>query len=109
MIYNFSHAHADMPRFSEIWKRIRPYVVAVNVTGMVPDEHLLAPSQGEGELDMLRTIRASGWFGPVGLIAEQGGDAELTLSEDLTGLNWLSLEIAKPGSGGPLPKFQHPR
>jgi sugar phosphate isomerase/epimerase len=109
MIYNFSHAHTDVPRFAAIWKRIQPYVVAVNVTGMVADEHLLAPSQGNHELEMLRIIQTSGWFGPIGVIAEQGGDAEVTLSDDLTGLNWLGAEIAKPGSGGPRPDFYHPQ
>ncbi len=57
---------------------------------------------------LLPTIQASGWFGPIALIAEQGGDAEVTLSDDLTGLHWLSLEIAKPGSGGPRPAFHQP-
>ncbi len=105
MIYNFSHGHADVAQFPAIWKRIQPYVVAVNVTGMVMTEKLIPPSQGDHELDMLRTIQQSGWRGPVGLIAEQGGAAEVTLSNNLRGLDWLRKELAKPGSGGPRPQL----
>jgi len=105
MVYNFSHGHADMADFPAIWKRMQPYVVAVNVTGMVPDERLIPPSQGDQELAMLRVIQQSGWYGPIGLIAEQGGDAEITLHNGIVGLEWLRQELAQPGSGGPRPKF----
>jgi sugar phosphate isomerase/epimerase len=103
MVYNFSHGHGDIGDFPAIWKRIEHYVVAVNVSGMVTSERLIPPSQGDSELEMLRTIQRSGWRGPIGLIAEQGGDAEVTLSNDLRGLDWLRREIAHPGSGGQRP------
>jgi hypothetical protein len=105
MVYNFSHGHRDVADFPAIWKRIQHYVVAVNVTGMVRDERLVPPSQGDHELEMLRTIQQSGWRRPVGLIAQQGGDAEVTLGNDLRGLDWLSKELARPGSGGERPRF----
>jgi sugar phosphate isomerase/epimerase len=108
MVYNFSHAHGDMANFSAVWKRIERYVVAVNVSGMAADERLIPPSQGDNELDMLRTIARSGWRGPIGVIAEQGGDAEVTLAGDLRGLDWLSKEIDHPGSGGKRPVFTEP-
>jgi sugar phosphate isomerase/epimerase len=103
MVYNFSHGHADIAQFPALWKRIQPHVVAVNVTGMVMTEQLIPPAQGDHELEMLRTIQQSGWRGPVGLIAEQGGDAEVTLSNNLRGLDWLRKELQQPGSGGPRP------
>jgi hypothetical protein len=105
MVYNFSHGHGDIADFPAVWKRIEHYVVAVNVSGMVTSERLIPPSQGDKELDMLRTIQHSGWHGPIGLIAEQGGDAEVTLGNNLRGLDWLSKEIAHPGSGGERPHF----
>ncbi|MGA2661144.1 MAG: sugar phosphate isomerase/epimerase [Verrucomicrobiota bacterium] len=101
MVYNFSHGHADVANFPAIWKRIQRYVVAVNVTGMVADERLIPPSQGDHELGMLRTIQQSGWRGPIGLIAEQGGDAEVTLGQNLRGLEHLRKELAQPGSDTP--------
>jgi hypothetical protein len=105
MVYNFSHGHGDIADFPAIWKRIQQYVVAVNVSGMVTSGQLIPPSQGDKELEMLRTIQQSGWRGPLGLIAEQGGDAEVTLGNNLRGLDWLSKEIAHPGSGGECPHF----
>jgi sugar phosphate isomerase/epimerase len=107
MVYNFSHGHGDLADFPAIWKRIQPYVVAVNVTGMVLGgaDHVIPPSQGDRELEMMRTVQESGWQGPVGLIAEQGGDAEVTLGNNLRGLDWLKAELAAPGSGGKRPSF----
>ncbi len=105
MIYNFSHGHADIADFPAIWKRIAPYVVTVNVTGMVKDESLIPPSQGDHELELLRTILVSQWRGPIGVIAEQGGDAQVTLRNDLRGLDWLARQLAHPGSGGDRPHF----
>jgi sugar phosphate isomerase/epimerase len=110
IVYNFSHGHEDIADFPAIWKRIEPYVVAVNVTGMVKDgEHkIMPPSQGEFELGMLKVIVDSGWHGPIGLIAEQGGDAEVTLGNYLRGLEWCKKELTQPGSGGPKPVFAAP-
>ena len=107
IVYNFSHGHGDIADFAPIWKRMQPYVVAVNVTGMVEDgeSKIMPPSQGEFELAMLRVILDSGWRGPIGLIEEQGGDAEVTLGNYLRGLEWCKKELAQPGSGGPRPDF----
>jgi len=86
---------------------MQPYVVAVNVTGMVEngERKIMPPSQGEFELGMLRVIVDSGWHGTIGLIAEQGGDAEVTLGNYLRGLEWCKKELTQPGSGGPKPDF----
>ena len=105
--YNFTHArdelHDDSVGFSAAWKKIKPYVVAVEVTGMATDGKIIYPSQGDSELSMMQTIHDSGWSGPIGLIAEKGGDAEVTLKNYLTGLDWLASELKEPGSGGPRP------
>lgn len=101
MVYNFSHGHGDIGDFAAKWKRMKPYVVAVNVSGMSRSEKLIPPSQGEFELGMLKEIRQSGWAGPIGLIAEQGGDAEITLQNGLRGLHWLARELPQSDTGGP--------
>ncbi len=107
LVYNFSHArdawHDDSRDFPRLWARIQGHVVAVNVTGMHWEGQEVYPSQGDSELEMMRVILASGWQGPVGLIAEKGGDAETTLRNYLTGLDWLAAELKSPGSGGPRP------
>jgi len=107
IVYNFSHArdelHDDTVNFLSIWQQIKPYVVAVNITGIYWEGSFIYPSQGDCELEMMRTIVESGWKGSIGLIAEKGGDAEVTLRNYLIGLDWLTAELVEPGSGGPPP------
>lgn len=114
LVYNFSHArddlHDDTVGFARLWGEIKPYVVAVNVTGMGSEKRFLYPSQGNSELTMLRTIQQSGWHGPIGVVGEQGGDAEVTLGNCLVGLKWLAAELRSPGSSGgkPFPDVSDP-
>jgi len=75
----------------------------VNITGTCMDGISIYLSQGDRELEMMRTIQNSGWRGPIGLIAEKGGDAEVTLRNNLVGLDWLAAELKLAGSGGPRP------
>ena len=107
MVYNFTHArdktHDDSKVFATLWPKMKPYIVEVNITGMAMDGHVLYPSQGDGELEMMRIIQKSGWHGPVGITAEKGGDAEVTLKNYLVGLDWLAAEMKKSGSAGPAP------
>ena len=107
IVYNFSHArdphHDDTTDFPALWKKVQPHVIAVNVTGMRMEGQIIYPSQGDSELAMMRTIQESGWTGPVGVIAEKGGDAEVTLKNYLIGIDWLAAEIKQPGSAGPKP------
>jgi hypothetical protein len=65
--------------FPTLWKRIKPYVVIVNITGTNMDGNLIYPSQSDRELEMVRTIQERDWRGPIGLIAEKGEDAKVTL------------------------------
>jgi len=112
MVYNFSHArdelHDDSKNFPALWKQIKEHVVAVNITGMHWEGQEVYPSQGDSELEMMRTIQESGWKGHIGLIAEKGGDAEVTLKNYMIGLDWLAAELKQPGSGGnpPFPRVQ---
>jgi hypothetical protein len=52
---------------------------------------------------LMRAIQESGWLGPVGIIAEKGGDAEKTLGNYIIGVTWIGNELKKSGSGGPAP------
>jgi hypothetical protein len=107
MVYNFSHSrdelHDDSKHFPQLWRRIKDYVVEVNVTGMRWEGQLVYPSEGDSEVAMMRAIQQSGWRGRIGLEAEKGGDAEVTLRNTMTGLDWLATELRNPGSGGPRP------
>jgi sugar phosphate isomerase/epimerase len=107
IVYNFSHAHDgdhdDTVHFPALWDKMKSHVVAVDITGMGDPGKIIYPSQGIHELEMMRTIQESGWRGPIGLIAEKGGDAEITLGNYIKGLDWLAAELKQPGSGGPPP------
>lgn len=107
MVYNFHHArdedHDDTLDFRKIWKRIRPHVVAITVSGLRFEGQLAYPSQGDSEMEMMRIIQESGWTGSVGLTAELGGDAEETLRNYQRGIDWIAAELARAGSGGPRP------
>lgn len=123
IVYNFHHGHGHLGRFPELLKLMQPWLLAVNLNGMVPGgdaqgQKILPPGKGTAELEMMRILQQSGWTGPVGIIDHlPETDSELTLGENLTGLEWLRRELAQPGSGGPSPfavapaggAFQPPR
>lgn len=111
MVYAFNHVrdkyHDDTVDFPALWSRMKRHVVAITLTGICMDDGTTAyPSQGDGELAMMRTIEDSGWYGQVGVFAGEWhgrGDAETTLRNVLTGVDWLRAELKRPGSGGPRP------
>lgn len=112
MVYNFSHArdedHDDSKDFARLWSLMRDHVVAVNVSGMSWEGRLIYPSEGDKELEMMRVIQGSGWRGPVGLIAEKGGDAEVTLRNYLGGLDLLAARLRQKASDGDTPPRASP-
>src|SRR5258706_11050089 len=68
IVYDFVHTrddlHDDTVNFPEIWNKVKPYVVAVNVTPRLKEGTMLNPGQNSRSLEMLRTIEQSGWKGP---------------------------------------------
>jgi hypothetical protein len=113
MVYNFSHSrdryHDDSKTFSLLWEKMKAHVVQVNVTGISQEgAHPLYPSQGTGELEMMRVIQESGWRGPIGLLGDKEGDAETTLQKTLMGVAWIAAELKQRGSGGPRPVLTVP-
>jgi len=84
MVFNFPHAretYEDLQQeFPQIWRRIKPYVVAVNM------------DVNPYYLELMRIVEASGWKGPVGILA-RGGDAEVDVRYNLTALDWLAAEL----------------
>ena len=106
--YNFSHArdtvHDDTVDFPALWARMQPYVTVVNLAGThFEDGTTLYPGDGAHDLEMMRAIEGSGWRGPIGIIAESGGDAKITLQIALDRVQWLAAELTEPGSGGAKP------
>jgi sugar phosphate isomerase/epimerase len=99
IVYNFHHGHDHLARFPEMFRRMQPYLLCVNLNGMVKDgdnrgQKILHLAEGDHELEMLKVIRDSGWRGPVGIIDHRPEtDSEETLRTNLRGLDRLLKEL----------------
>ncbi len=104
IVYNLHHGHAHVERFSELMQEMLPYLLAVNLNGMSPegDQHgnkILPLGAGELDLELLRTIRDSGYVGPIGILNHTDQDAEARLRDNLDGLSWLTPQLAGHPAG----------
>jgi sugar phosphate isomerase/epimerase len=99
IVYNFHHGHEHLARFAELWRKMQPHLLAVNLNGMVRDgdktgKKIIPIGDGTEELAMLRVIRESGWRGPVGILNHRPElDAEEALRGNLAGLEKLLREL----------------
>jgi sugar phosphate isomerase/epimerase len=113
IVFNFHHWRGSLTEFPALFKRIQPYLIAVNLNGMRADTTQYPGvryiGSDESELAMIRVVEASGWRGPVGIIHERGNlDAAEGLKGNLQGLEWVQKELHQPGSGGPKPQEPAP-
>lgn len=101
IVYNFHHGHGHIARFPELLRKMQPHLLAINLNGMVADgdkvgKKILTLGQGDQELAMLKTIRDSGWRGPVGILDHRPEtDSEETLRANLVGLQKLRQQLAE--------------
>jgi sugar phosphate isomerase/epimerase len=108
IVYNQHHGHGHLDRFAALLQQMKPHLLALNLNGMVRDgetsgKKILPLSQGDLDLGLLKTIRDSGWRGPIGLLNHTEEDAEARLLDNLEGLDWLVAQIeGRPA--GPKPK-----
>ncbi len=99
IVYNFHHGHAHIDQFPEVFRRMQPHLLAVNLNGMVRHgdtigKKILPLGQGDQELAMMKVIAQSGWRGPIGILDHRPEtDSEITLRENLEGLSWLRKQI----------------
>jgi putative heme-binding domain-containing protein len=114
MVYNLHHGHEHLDRFPELLTKIRPHLLALNLNGMDPGgdqvgRKILPLGQGERDLDLLRTIRDSGYRGLIGILGHTMDDAEDRLRDNLDGLDWLLPQLAgKPAGPPPRPRTPVP-
>jgi hypothetical protein len=112
IVYNFHHGHDHIARFPELWRKMQPHLLAVNLNGMIRDgdkhgKKILNLAEGDEEVAMMRVIQDSGWKGPIGILNHRPElDAEVALFKNLRGLEWISKELVQPGSGGAKPGKQ---
>ena len=112
MVYNLHHGHDHLDRFPELLAKIKPYLRALNLNGMDRDgerigRKILPLGQGALDLELLRTIVASGYQGPIGILGHTMDDAEERLRDNLDGLDWLVPQL-DGHAPGPRPKPRTP-
>ncbi len=108
LVYNLHHGHDHLDRFPQMLKVMRPYLLAVNLNGMVKGgdragKKILPLGQGDLDFALLKAIRDSGHRGPIGIIGHTQDDAEARLRDNLDGLDWLVARLAGKDPG-PRPK-----
>lgn len=112
IVYNLHHGHDHLSRFPELLQKMKPHLLALNLNGMVLDgerkgQKILQLGQGDLDLEILKTIRHSGYKGIIGILGHTMDDAEERLNDNLDGLEWLKPQLdGKPA--GPRPKPRTP-
>ncbi len=112
IVYNLHHGHDDLARFPELLKKMLPHLYALNLNGMVAKgdrtgQKILQLGKGDLDLELLRTIRDSGYRGPIGILGHTNDDAEQRLQDNLDGLSWLLPQLDGKAAG-PKPNYRTP-
>jgi hypothetical protein len=111
IVYNQHHGHSHVDRFPAALALMKPYLLCLNLNGMVRDgdqRGMKIQPLGQGELDLslLKIIAASGYRGPIGIIGHTHDDVELRLRDNLDGLDWLVQQLdGKPAGPKPTPRL----
>jgi hypothetical protein len=114
IIYNLHHGHDHLDRFPTLLQRMKPYLLVLNLNGMTSEgdksgKKILPLAQGELDLSLMKTIRDSGWHGPLGILNHTDEDAEARLLDNLDGFNWLVKQLdGKDPGPKPIPRSWHP-
>ncbi len=98
LVYNLHHGHEHLDRFPALLQAMKPHLLALNLNGMVKDgdkagKKILVLGTGDLDLTLLKTIRDSGWRGPVGILNHTDEDAEARLRANLDGLEKLVKQL----------------
>jgi len=110
IVYNLHHGHPHLARFAELLQKMKPHLMALNLNGMVPDgdtkgQKILPLGAGSLDVQLLKTIRDSGYQGPIGILNHTDNDAEARLQDNLDGLDWV-LEQVRGKAAAPGPRFR---
>ena len=110
IVYNQHHGHDHLDRFPELLKKVKPYLLALNLNGMTREgeklgKKIMPLGQGDLDLKLLRIIRDSGWHGPLGILNHTDQDAQARLQDNLEGFDWLIAQIeGRPAGPKPVPR-----
>lgn len=97
IVYNFHHAHLQVQEFPDMLQKMLPYLNTVNLNGMnVGGPKILTIGEGDKELEMLKTLKQSGYGGSIGIICHiETEDAKVVLDRNLKGLRKLLEELGE--------------
>lgn len=95
IVYNFHHAHKQLPAFPELVAKMQPYLSCVNINGMKKDDEKILPvGSGDLEQGMLEVLIDSGYKGHIGIIGHvETEDVKEVLSRNLKGLSEVSEKL----------------
>lgn len=98
LVYNQHHGHDHLDRFASLLQLMKPHLLTLNLNGMTrggdkTGKKILPLGQGDLDLALLKTIRDSGWRGPIGILNHTDEDAEARLLDNLDGLDWLLAQL----------------
>ena len=95
IVYNFHHGHEHIERFANLFSKMQPYLLCVNINGMNDQAKpkILELGQGKHERSMLKMVKDSGYEGPIGILDHRSElDAEAVLKGNLQGLMKILIE-----------------
>lgn len=112
LVYNLHHGHDHLDRFPELLRKMLPRLYAINLNGMVREADkrglkILPLGTDDLDLTIMRTIRDSGYRGPLGILAHTQDDVEERLRDNLDGFDWLVANLTG-AHHGPRPKPRTP-
>ena len=84
------------------WAAMKPYLLCLNLNGMATEgkgPKILQLGAGEHDVKLLKSIRASGYTGPIGIIGHTQDDVELRLRDNLDGLDWILPQLDGKAAG----------
>ncbi len=91
IVYNLHHGHAHRDRFPALLKAMKPYLMCLTINGMKKGgPEILPVGQGDDDLSLLKTIKDSGYSGPIAILNHREQvDAEEGLRQNIEGLKKL--------------------
>ncbi|MGY8771306.1 MAG: LamG-like jellyroll fold domain-containing protein, partial [Pirellulales bacterium] len=115
IVYNQHHAHSRIDDFSEVIALTKPFLLCLNLNGMnrngdTQGEKILPLGEGQFDVALLKTIRDSGYNGPIGIIGHTQDDVEQRLQDNLDGLEWILPQLdGQPAGPKPTPRTWSPK
>ena len=89
IVYNFHHAHEQLPTIEGSLKLMMPYLLCLNLNGMndKPEPKILSIGEGKHDACLLEIVAGLGYDGAIGIIDHRSErDTEECLRENLEGL-----------------------